>query len=105
MAEKEEQLTQLAKDRAELRSKMASLQQMITQLVARQPSEPVEVGEEATPMTVSETMKAEADTMAEREKILELIADIGTGSESMIAACDKFDPWFWDSSPHKVMTV
>ena len=64
----------------------------------------VEVGEEAVPNEVpkvSETMKAATD----REKILELIADIGTGSENMIAACDKFEPWFWENSPHKVMTV
>ena len=65
----------------------------------------MEVGEEATQMSISETMKAEADSIAERDKILELIADIGSGSESMMAACDKFDPWFWENSPHKVMTV
>ena len=56
-------------------------------------------------MSISETMKAEADSIAERDKILELLADIGSGSESMMAACDKFDPWFWENSPHKVMTV
>ena len=67
----------------------------------------VEVGEDALAATsVSETMRAECERDTEREKILELIADIGTGSEHMIAACsDQFQPWFWETSPHKVMTV
>ena len=67
----------------------------------------VEVGEKALAATsVSETMRAECERDTEREKILELIADIGTGSEHMIAACsDQFQPWFWETSPHKVMTV
>ena len=39
------------------------------------------------------------------EKILELIADIGTDSAQMIATCDSFSPWFWEQSEHKVMTV
>ena len=63
---------------------------------------PIEVGEEATePIPVSECIKADV----ERDKILELIKDIGTDSESMIAKCDKFKPYFFVESPHKVMTV
>ena len=36
LAEKEEQLVQLAKDRSDLRTKLTSLQQMITQMMAKQ---------------------------------------------------------------------
>ena len=124
MQEKEDQLLQLSKDRQELRTKLSSLQDMVTKLMSKEDEAEaryaiivlifnylniytfshVEVGEEAilneTPK-VSESMKAATD----REKILELIADIGTGSENMIATCDKFEPWFWENSPHKVMTV
>lgn len=39
MAEKEEQLVQMAKDRSELRTKLTSLQQMITQMVDKQQTE------------------------------------------------------------------
>merc|ERR1719471_2237530 len=104
MAEKEEQLQQLSQDRAELKNKLSSLQEMVTQLIQKQQDDPrpIDVGEEATePVSVSECIKADV----ERDKILELIKDIGTDSESMIAKCDKFKPYFFVESPHKVMTV
>ena len=99
MAEKEEQLQQLAKDRAELSSKLETLQTMVTSVM----SGPEEAGRQqpAAEVAVSEKMK---ETM-EKEKILELIADIGSDSAQMMATCDKFQPWFWEQSPHKVMTV
>merc|ERR1719342_704662 len=107
LQEKEEQVSQLAKDKAELRSKLASLQEMITSLMNKQdPSQnSVDVGEDAanldSPIAVSEQIKTETEI----EKIRELIADIGNDSEHMIANCDRFQPWFWENSPHKVMTV
>ena len=98
MAEKEEQLQQLAKDRAELSSKLETLQTMVTSVM----SGPDQVAREATAeVAVSEKMK---ETL-EKERILELIADIGSDSAQMMATCDKFQPWFWEQSEHKVMTV
>ena len=99
MAEKEEQLQQLAKDRAELSSKLETLQTMVTSVM----SGPEQEGrqEDKEEVAVSEKMK---ETM-EKEKILELIADIGSDSAQMMATCDKFQPWFWEQSEHKVMTV
>ena len=99
MAEKEEQLQQLAKDRAELSSKLETLQTMVTSVM----SGPGQEGrqEDKEEVAVSEKMK---ETM-EKEKILELIADIGSDSAQMMATCDKFQPWFWEQSEHKVMTV
>ena len=98
MAEKEEQLQQLAKDRAELSSKLETLQTMVTSVMAG----PDQGTREATAeVAVSEKMK---ETL-EKEKILELIADIGSDSAQMMATCDKFQPWFWEQSEHKVMTV
>ena len=99
MAEKEEQLQQLAKDRAELSSKLETLQTMVTSVMSG-PEQGTK--QEATAdMAVSEKMK---ETL-EKERILELIADIGSDSAQMMATCDKFQPWFWEQSPHKVMTV
>merc|ERR1719410_2620450 len=68
MAEKEEQLQQLAKDRAELSSKLETLQTMVTSVM----SSPEQEGrqEDKEEVAVSEKMK---ETM-EKEKILELIA-------------------------------
>ena len=40
MAEKEEQLQQLAQDRAELKNKLSSLQEMVTQLIQKQQDDP-----------------------------------------------------------------
>ena len=98
MAEKEEQLQQLAKDRAELSSKLETLQTMVTSVM----SGPDQGTKEATAeVAVSEKMK---ETL-EKEKILELIADIRSDSHQMMATCDKFQPWFWEQSEHKVMTV
>jgi len=107
LQEKEEQVSQLAKDKADLRSKLASLQEMITSLMNKQDhsQNSVDVGEDAanlvSPVAVSEQIKTETEI----EKIRELIADIGNDSEHMIANCDRFQPWFWENSPHKVMTV
>ena len=100
MAEKEEQLQQLAKDRAELSSKLETLQTMVTSVMSG-PDQANRKEEATADMAVSEKMK---ETL-EKEKILELIADIGSDSAQMMATCDKFQPWFWEQSPHKVMTV
>lgn len=97
--EKEAQLQQLAKDRAELSSKLATLQTMVTSLMSVSPQQ--ERQDQTQELTVSEKMKE----TVEKEKILELIADIGTDSAQMIATCDSFSPWFWEQSEHKVMTV
>jgi len=105
LQEKEEQVSQLAKDRAELRSKLASLQEMITNLMNKENQNSVDVGEDAVNQESSEAVSEQIKTETEREKILELIADIGNDSEHMIAKCDRFQPWFWENSSHKVMTV
>ena len=99
MAEKEEQLQQLAKDRAELSSKLETLQTMVTSVMSSPDQGARE--EVTTELAVSEKMK---ETL-EKEKILELIADIGSDSAQMMATCDKFQPWFWEQSQHPVMTV
>jgi len=112
LQEKEEQLAQVARDKDELRVKLSSLQEMITRLISRDQGEPapitetgIEVGEEVTlekgDITESKTPAVSDD----REKILELIADIGSGSETMMANYQECQPWFWVTSPYKVMTV
>ena len=107
--EKEEQVIQLAKDRAELLTKLTQLQKLVTNLVD-DPNEDVSISTQETlveevgtksPEKVSEKM---ASSM-EKEKILELISEIGTDSGQIMARCENFEPWFWENSPSKVMTV
>merc|ERR1719376_288975 len=107
--EKEEQVIQLAKDRAELLIKLTQLQKLVTNLVD-DPNEDISISTQETlveevgtksPEKVSEKM---ASSM-EKEKILELISEIGTDSGQIMARCENFEPWFWENSPSKVMTV
>merc|ERR1711892_943719 len=109
--EKEEQVVQLARDRAELLTKLTQLQELVTKMV----DDPSDEGAIATHETLAEVVDTKAtatekvsDKMAssmEKEKILELINEIGTGSNQIMARCENFEPWFWENSPSKVMTV
>merc|ERR1712123_189613 len=107
--EKEEQVQQLAKDRAELLTKLTQLQEMVKNMVD-DPSD-VGAGNETLTKTVdkieapSEKVSDKMASSMEKEKILELINEIGTGSNQMVARCENFEPWFWENSPSKVMTV
>jgi len=109
--EKEEQVIQLAKDRAELLTKLTQLQKLVTKLVD-DPEEETVIATEETLAEVTDTKaptpEKVSDKMAssmEKEKILELINDIGAGSSQIMARCENFEPWFWETSPSKVMTV
>jgi len=99
MQEKEVQLQQLAKDRTELSTKLCTLQSMVTTLMSASTKE--DPTDQSKELTVSEKMKE----TVEKEKILELIADIGSDSAQMMATCEKFQPWFWEQSEHQVITV
>jgi len=107
--EKEDQVIQLAKDRAELLTKLTQLQKLVTNLV----DDPNEDLSTATQETLAEEVGTKvpekvSDKMAssmEKEKILELINEIGTDSGHIMARCENFEPWFWENSPSKVMTV
>ena len=107
--EKEEQVVQLAKDRAELLTKLEQLQKLVTNLV----DDPTEDVSNITRETLVEEVDSKnhekvSEKMAssmEKEKILELISEIGTDSGQIMARCENFEPWFWENSPSKVMTV
>jgi len=107
--EKEEQVVQLAKDRAELLTKLEQLQKLVTNLV----DDPTEDVSNITRETLVEEVDTKnhekvSEKMAssmEKEKILELISEIGTDSGQIMARCENFEPWFWENSPSKVMTV
>jgi len=107
--EKEEQVQQLAKDRAELLTKLTQLQEMVKNMVD-DPSD-VSARNETLTKTVdkieapSEKVSDKMASSMEKEKILELINEIGTGSNQMVARCENFEPWFWENSPSKVVTV
>lgn len=107
--EKEEQVQQLAKDRADLLIKLTQLQEMVKNMVD-DPSD-VSARNETLTKTVdkieapSEKVSDKMASSMEKEKILELINEIGTGSNQMVARCENFEPWFWENSPSKVVTV
>merc|ERR1712212_1410986 len=99
--EKEEQVIQLAKDRAELLTKLTQLQKLVTNLV----DDPNEDASIITRETLAEEVSDKMASSMEKEKILELISEIGTDSGQIMARCENFEPWFWENSPSKVMTV
>ena len=109
--QKERQVVQIAKDRAVLLIKLTQMQNLVTKMV----DDPNEKVVNATNETLAEAVDTKetspekvSDKMAssmEKEKILELINEIGSGSNQMMARCENFEPWFWENSPSKVMTV
>eukprot|EP00092_Neocalanus_flemingeri_P031018 GFUD01033693.1.p1 GENE.GFUD01033693.1~~GFUD01033693.1.p1 ORF type:complete len:866 (-),score=253.22 GFUD01033693.1:551-2803(-) len=95
--EKEEEVRKLAKDREELQDKLMKLQGLVTNLVDNS-------------KIVREKVSIEHNTeksvdMEEKMKILELLTEIGTESGDIIARCEISEPWFWENSQTKVMTV
>jgi len=94
--EKEQEVAQLAQDRAELQAKLAQLQHLVKKVVVK---------EEHTEETVEETAVDVVNEEQEKEKILELLTEIGTDSNQIMARCENFQPWFWDNCENKVITV
>lgn len=89
-------MAQLAQDRAELQAKLAQLQHLVKKVVVK---------EEHTEETVEETAVDVVNEEQEKEKILELLTEIGTDSNQIMARCENFQPWFWDNCENKVITV
>merc|ERR1711915_824936 len=111
MQEKEEQGIQLAKDRADLLTKLTWVQELVTKLVNDKDSSDVNSMDKTLDDASKECEVPEKKvsdmiaTSMEKDKILELISEIGTGSNQMMARCENFEPWFWENLPGKVMTV
>merc|ERR1712203_735693 len=93
--EKEQEVAQLAQDRADLQGKLTQLEQLVKRMVK-------EDVEEATEAMVEEQVKEDSQ---HKEKILELLSEIGTDSNQMVAKCENMEPWFWDNCDNKVITV
>ena len=89
-------MAQLAQDRAELQGKLAQLEQLVKRMVDK------EEVQEATENMAEEDAKEESQ---DKEKILELLSEIGSDSNQMVARCENFEPWFWDNCDNKVITV
>jgi len=94
--EKEQEVAQLAQDRADLQGKLTQLEQLVKRVVVK------EEVEEATEAMVEEQVKEDSQ---HKEKILELLSEIGTDSNQMVAKCENMEPWFWDNCDNKVITV
>lgn len=90
------QVAQLAQDRADLQGKLTQLEQLVKRVVVK------EEVEEATEAMVEEQVKEDSQ---HKEKILELLSEIGTDSNQMVAKCENMEPWFWDNCDNKVITV
>jgi len=96
--EKEEEVCQLAKDRAELQEKLMKLQGMVTNLL----SENINTVHDKL---IEDHDNGESHDIEEKKKILELLTEIGTESTHIIARCEVSEPWFWENSQAKVVTV
>ena len=90
------QVAQLAQDRADLQGKLTQLEQLVKRMVVK------EEVEEATEGMVEEQVKEDSQ---HKEKILELLSEIGTDSNQIVAKCENMEPWFWDNCDNKVITV
>ena len=97
--EKEDEVRQLAKDRSELQEKLNKLQGLVTNLVAGDSKDPV-----TEPVIEANTSESHLET-EEKKKILDLLSEIDTDSNQIIARCEVTQPWFWENSQAKVMTV
>ena len=90
------QVAQLAQDRADLQGKLTQLEQMVKRMVVK------EEVQEATEAMVEDQVKEDSQ---HKEKILELLSEIGTDSNQIVAKCENMEPWFWDNCENKVITV
>ena len=98
LQEKEYQLQAVARDREELRSKLTQLQELLTKYMQDRP--PVcEVAEEA--VAVPEELPS-----SPAGAIMNLLSEIGSNEMLQNPLYDeKFQPWFWEHSSGKLMTV
>ena len=96
--EKEDEVRQLAKDRTELQDKPTKLQGLVTNLVSSNSKDPDNE-------IIIENKLTEESFDIEEKKILELLPEIDTESNQIIARCEISEPWFWENSQAKVMTV
>ena len=90
---------------------MTQLQQMVENMVDDPSDKDFSSKNEALTETVdkieasSEKVSGKVASSTGKEKILELINEIGTGSNQMMTRCENFEPWFWENSPSKVVTI
>jgi len=97
--EKEEEVRQLAKDRADLQEKLQKLQGLVTNLVSNNSDD-----NKDNDVTNDGDIEVEEDGK-EKRKILDLLSEIDSDSSQIIAKCEVNEPWFWENSAAKVMTV
>jgi len=122
LQEKEKQLHSIARDREELKQKLAQLQGLLTNYLGGEPinnhpnnpaldttvttesaspthtEAPCEVAQEAETYNDTDEKKSEA-----AGKIMSLLSEIG--SNEMLTSLEQFEPWFWEPSHGKLMTV
>jgi hypothetical protein len=111
LQEKEKQLHSIARDREELKQKLAQLQGLLTNYLGGEPAldttesaspthaeAPCEVAQEAETYNDTDEKKSEA-----AGKIMTLLSEIG--SNEMLTSLEQFEPWFWEPSHGKLMTV
>jgi len=104
--EKDEQLQQLARDKANLQTKLTDLHTLVEQLVADKDQEigreAIELNKEgegdAAPAQVQSPVK---DT----SKIYKLLSEIQADSQQIVTSMEGFQPWFFDNNNGKVINV
>jgi len=96
--EKEQQVAQLASDRAELQDKLSQLQDLVTKLVSKN-------AEAENKENIKEIVSNISEDEIKEKEIMQLLSEIGTDSNQIMKTCEKFEPWFWENSPSKVLEV
>merc|ERR1712066_800244 len=93
--EKEQQVAQLASDRAELQDKLSQLQDLVTKLVIKN-------AEAENKENIKEIVSNISEDEIKEKEIMQLLSEIGTDSNQIMKTCEKFEPWFWENFPSKV---
>lgn len=111
--EKDEQLQQLSKDRANLQSKIAALGSLVGSLVkpgAENTAEASSEAEEVTEMPRTEAGGVVGGTAKiHQDQIYQLLSEIESDSDSIVSSMGSFEPWFWakegSAGKSKIITV
>lgn len=108
LQEKESQLHSIAKDREDLRAKVAELQSLLTTFMSQNSdnSEAKNGGQENGSDTDDHEVKSVQDPTTAKQ-IMSLMSDIGSNElfYNHSSHLETFQPWFWESSSGKLMTV
>ena len=118
LQEKERQLQAVARDREELKSKLYQLQGLLTKYMTSDETEGnvtaggdevCEIAEEATDLHDEQreapNVSSPSTKISPAGQIMSLLTEIGSNEMLQPKYDEKFQPWFWEPSSGRLMTV